>query len=723
MTMTKNILLYSIIGGLFLILFIPFFVPSGMFFPFITGKGFAFRILVEIIFGLFVILALIFPEYRPKNSWITKSVLLFTLVILVADLFGVNVYKSLWSNYERMEGFVLILHLALFYIVSSSVFRNVSKWSRYFNVSIFASVLMSIYGVLQIIGKIAIDQGTTRVDATLGNASYFAIYLVFHIFLCLYFLVDWSRPKWQKWIYGLIALFETAILYYTATRGAILGLIGGLILAGLLIAWKEKENLIFRKISYWILGAILLFIAVFTLVRNTSFVRNNQVLGRFSSLSIAEFQTQGRYFVWPMAMKGVIEHPILGWGQENFNFVFNKYYDPRMYAQEQWFDRTHDVVLDWLIAGGILGFLAYVSMYVALFYYIWRRDSLLRVSEKSILTGMIAAYIFHNIFVFDNLVSYFLFFAILAFIHSVSTERKETLGQFYTKTFSPGTTYSLASVFLVLTILIIYFVNVPAISANQTLISAISPQGDPLKNLEFFKKVYDYNSFGSRSGEATEQLVSISTQLTSAPDTIKTEFFNLSKKKLEEKISQTPHDARYLVFAGSFFNRFGQYDTAIEYLDKAIVESPKKQTIYFEKASSYLGKGDTAKAFEQFKIAYELEKKSPESQILYAVGAIYTSNAEALKEVAGVIPPDTVVSDNRFLQAYAAVGNYNAAITILNARLQKDPTNQQYKLSLASAYATLGQKQKAISLIQEIIAQDPTFKEQGEGYIKQIQNS
>lgn len=102
----KNILYYSVLAGIFIIPFIAFLVPTNMFFPFISGKGFTFRIIVEIIFGLYVLLALYEPEYRPKDSWITRAVVSFTLVAFVADIFGQNPYKSLWSNYERMECFV-----------------------------------------------------------------------------------------------------------------------------------------------------------------------------------------------------------------------------------------------------------------------------------------------------------------------------------------------------------------------------------------------------------------------------------------------------------------------------------------------------------------------------------------------------------------------------------------------------------------------------------------
>lgn len=733
MTNTKNILKYLIWGGLFVTPFIAFIVLQGMYFPFITGKGFAFRILVEILFGLFVALAFIDKEYRPKFSWITKSFLLFTLVILVADLLGQNVYKSLWSNYERMEGFVTLLHLVMYYLVASSVLKTTDIWNKFFNTSIFASVLMSIYGLLQLAGKIAISQGGVRLDGTFGNSTYLAIYFVFHIFLCFYMLVSGVKKSWYKWVYGFIIVLETILLYFTATRGAILGLIGGLLLTGILIVWKERENKTLRKVAYWILGGLAVIVIGFVLVRNTPLVRNSPVLGRFATLGISELQTQGRYYVWPMAVKGIIDRPILGWGQENFNFVFNKYYNPGLFGQEEWFDRTHDLVLDWLIAGGFAGFLAYVSIYVALFYYIWRKKSILSTAQKSIITGLVSAYVFHNIFVFDNLISYIIFFSVLAYVHSISLEKSPLIqgqpldNKFYTKTFSNEIIgYIVFPVAIILTAGMVYFVNVPAISANLTLIQAMSLQSSNLEgNLQLFKKVFAYNSFGS--GEAVEQLTQITAQINSpqvqVSDQIKKDFYDFAKTKLEEKVASSPTDARYLVFAGNFFNQFSQYDDAIKYLERALVESPKKQSIYFELGSSYLGKGNSQKMFELFKTAYELKPSSSESQIIYAVGAIYAKNTEVLKEMSTIIPENTIINDDRFLKAYSAIGDYNTVVTILNARLAKDPTNLQNKFTLADAYWRLGQKQKAISLIREMIAQEPAFKTQGEAAIKQIQGN
>ena len=731
---TKNIIKYLILAGLFLVPFIPFIVPAAMFFPFITGKGFAFRIITEIIFGLFVILAFWDKEYRPKLSWVTKSVLIFTLAVFVADLAGVNVSKSLWSNYERMEGFVLIIHLAMYYIVASSVFFSKEKWLQFFNVSIASSVLMSLYASAQLycsvpgrceVGSFVINQGGNRVDGTFGNAAYFAIYLVFHIFLCLYFAIDSAKPKWQRWSYAGAALFNTFILYYTATRGAILGLIGGIIISGIIIVLLDKQNVALKKVSYYALGFMALVIVGFISVRNTDYVRNNQILSRFSTLGISEIKTQGRYFVWPMAIKGFKEHPVLGWGQENFNFVFNKNYDARMFGQEQWFDRTHDIFLDWLIAGGLVGLLSYLGLYFAMLFYVWRKESTLSISEKAILTGLVGAYVFHNIFVFDNLVSYIMFFSVLGFVHSTMAVDKtnNSLEGFYTKTFSSDVVnYIVSPIVVIGVVLTVYFVNVPAILANQTLIQAMTSQkAGVLDNLNLFKKVYSYNSFGNT--ETTEQLLQIATQISGSnvvPDSAKQQFYDLATEKIEEKLKQTPNDARYLVFAGSYYNRIGKYDLAIENLKKAIVESPNKQSIYAELGTSYLAKGDMANMFEQMKKSYELATSSKEAQIMYAIAAIYTKNSVVWADMFSKLGEETIVNDNRFLQTYFSIKDYNTAIVVLNKRLSKNPTSMQDLYYLAITYGTSGQKQKAVDVVRQMINQNQDYKTDGENLIKQI---
>src|SRR5688572_14827432 len=107
--LTNKILRYIAIGGIFLIPFVPLIISPSLFFPFITGKNFAFRIIVEIIFFAWLILALRDSAYRPKVSWISYALLFFLAVVGIADIFSENAFKSFWSNFERMEGYVTLL--------------------------------------------------------------------------------------------------------------------------------------------------------------------------------------------------------------------------------------------------------------------------------------------------------------------------------------------------------------------------------------------------------------------------------------------------------------------------------------------------------------------------------------------------------------------------------------------------------------------------------------
>ena len=134
--------------GLFAIPFLPLYVSTSMLFPFITGKNFTFRIITEIIFVFWVWLAAVNPEYRPKLTWLFKAVSVFTLIVFLADILGPNPYRSLFSNFERMEGFMMIGHLYLYCLMLSSVFRK-RDWMIFFHSTLAASLLVSYVGLLQ----------------------------------------------------------------------------------------------------------------------------------------------------------------------------------------------------------------------------------------------------------------------------------------------------------------------------------------------------------------------------------------------------------------------------------------------------------------------------------------------------------------------------------------------------------------------------------------------
>ena len=130
--------------------------------------------------------------------------------------------------------------------------------------------------------------------------------------------------------------------------------------------------------------AISLITGSFLALKEFSAIKEHHVFGRFSAISLSDPTTAARLFLWVIAVKGWEERPILGWGQENFPYIFAKHYDPGMYGRAAWVDRAHDALtkdgsrvdrahdiffFDWLTAGGVLGLFTYLSIFCTAIWY------------------------------------------------------------------------------------------------------------------------------------------------------------------------------------------------------------------------------------------------------------------------------------------------------------------------------------------------------------------
>jgi len=704
---TKQILRNIIFVGLFLVPFIPFLVSTELFFPFITTKAFTWRIIVEVVFAAWLMLAFLDTNYRPKRSLILYSILGFLLVIGLADLFGSAPLKSFWSNFERMEGYITLLHLGMFFLVISSVFKDDpaggwASWTRWWNTSLVASFLMVIYSSLQLLGLLTINQGGVRVDGTLGNAIYLAVYMLFHIFIAMLFM--WRN--WQsvilRWTYGILIVLQATILYHTATRGAILGFLGGILVMAV-FSVRNKEDKFVRRAGVAVLVGLVVLVSGFLAIKDSEFVKNSLVLGRFSSLTTEEIKTQGRYFIWPMAIEGAKENPLLGWGQENFNYVFQKYYSPEMYKLEPWFDRAHNIFLDWLISGGILGLLSYLSLYVALLWLIWKpfkdvdeergdKSAGFSYTEKSILTGLIAAYFFHNLFVFDNLISYILFFSVLAYIHSRSqgkillSAHGQVSGNSRPTTSHPALAKMALPVLGILLILSLYFVNIKPIGTNISLINALQSTQTPGQSvlaIESFKKAYDTSRLGRPEvvEHVTSNAISILTSDISVEE--KNAYFNFAKDIALKQSEEANGDSRYELLTGSFLSAVGLLDESLVSLERARELIPGKQQVYFEIGSVYINKDEPLKALEFFKTAYESAPDYTGAKIIYLIGSIYAKDQVVENQMLESLRESEVAFDDRIIGAYYTNGRIEKVRGLLEDRIRLDPANAEtYKKDL-----------------------------------------
>ena len=222
-------------------------------------------------------------------------------------------------------------------------------------------------------------------------------------------------------------------------------------------------------------------------------------------------------------------------------------------------------------------------------------------------------------------------------------------------------------------IFILYKVNVPPALSATTLIKAISAQqGGPGVNLEYFKKAFSYRAFGD--SEIREQLVQATSQSAGAQGVdqkIKSDFFDYTRTQILLQLERTPNDARYFLFAGSFFASFGDLDNAIKALTKAHELSPKKQTISFSLGSAYLGKQDFKNAVAITREAFELDKSFDDARRLYALALVYDKQIKTADEILKPLNPETVLGNLQLIIAYYASGYYDRALEGINFLIKK----------------------------------------------------
>jgi O-antigen ligase len=432
-------------------------VMNSIFFPFIGGKDYFFRFSVE----LALIFAFLWWAFEAKHGEVEAlvkglfkkpivwAVTAFAAAYLLACAFAYDASAAFWSNYERGEGGFQMIHYYVFFILLLLLLREAKDWKRIFGFSLVAAGLMIVYGVMAnfgVSGFIGAYAGggapagwwhkliDGRFQGTLGNPAYVDPYLIFAMFYAAYLWTQRSiagkLTKLAAWSYGVLIAIFAFFFVLGQTRGAFLGLGAGVFVFLVYLLFSKNAGL--RKWSAIILGILIILGGVGFAIRNIPAVQNLPE-GRLLQISVSDSTAQTRFWVWGEAWKGFIERPAFGWGPENFTVVFDKFFNPNFYVPgqntETWFDRAHSVFFDYLAETGILGLLAYLSMFVLFFVEFFRRPTKISHGETSagrhggaaiavelgLILALPVAYLVQGVAIFDVLPMYLNVFLFLAF--------------------------------------------------------------------------------------------------------------------------------------------------------------------------------------------------------------------------------------------------------------------------------------------------------------------
>lgn len=714
---------WTAIVALFAIPLLPLYVANDLFFPFITGKNFAFRILVEIALGAYLILAILDRQYRPRFSWTLILFVGFVTWMAIANILGVHPAKAFWSNFERMDGWVTLVHVFALFLVAGAVLRVERLWRRWWLFFISVAALMCGYSLIQLSGGAEIHQGDTRLTALFGNAIYLAVYLMFS-----FFMAGWLALESKGWLRNALVAFlplSALIIFFTGSRGPLIGLVGGVICAAILWLflsrneWKGSKASLGLRIAAGSLIAVVLAAGSLFLIRDASFVKSDPFLSRAASIFSLEKELKVRSTIWTMALKGVEEDPLTGWGQEGFNQVFNKYYEPSLYEQETWFDRAHNTYIDWLVAGGIPALLLFLALLAASVLVHLRADHSTR-AERVLLISALVAYAIQALVVFDNLFSYVPLVMLLAMAYGSSGKEFSSL-QKLPEVKSEAGVGIVGVVVVGAAIVALWIVNVPSIRAAHDLVYALSPARDIQTNLALFKKALGENP--PLTQEIREQLVTFAAKVaadTKIPKSIREEFITLAFEEMEKEVLISPNDARLRVQYAISLESAGDDAAALTQLEKAIELSPKKQSLHINRGYKLYELGRVEEAREAYRYAYNLDRSFEKVAISTAAAILLTGSTAEAKELL-VQAVGTTTPDNDILfYAYYETNQWDDLIAVARARIALTGDSAEARYRLAQALAAAGRFGEARTEVLETIEDYPTTRADGEALLGRI---
>ncbi|OGN16240.1 MAG: hypothetical protein A3C88_02535 [Candidatus Yanofskybacteria bacterium RIFCSPHIGHO2_02_FULL_50_12] len=729
--------------GVYLIaLVVPLVIFREFLSPFHYGKVIVFRSLLEIMGAMYLVLVLKNRSFLPQRDRIFWGLGIFTLVFALTTATSVLQYPSLWGSLERMGGLWTFLHYFLFFVIARAVLTKDEHWQRVLDITIVAGVLSAFYGFGQ---KTDSDLflgsgGRERIFGTMGNAALFAGYELFVVFLSLMQYLRPGNSSRRKAFYAGAFLISSIALMMTVVRGSVLGYGVGLVTFAFL--WMRHARARFGKIAFKaLLAGIVIFVAFSVLFRDSSLVKRSRYLSRITDLRLSSPTVMTRFWAWQVGIKGWVESPrtmAVGWGPENFNIPFAKYFNPKFYAgigSETHFDRAHNMFVEILVTMGIVGLLAYLNIFVALF------SSLRKLSqERSLmisgigLTAALVAYIIHNSFIFDtaaNLVAFFIVAGYIAHISSSQSERVFSTAPIIRNKILMG----LIITGLVVSVpILVYRTNIVPSKANYATTRAIVAgwAKDVPGAFEKYQEALSYDVPGKYEyrHRFAQYLVGDggpSVREQSVRDAYIYLLGEIDKNIQENPIDHLPHlyASRLNILLGKDDPKSPHNDLALEHSKKALELSPAFIRTYYEVAQAYLNKKDSKNAIKFFQLAVDL---NPDAGVSYGyLGAAKIDSGDMSgiqdleKALASKYPYSPRETDYQILlNAYIKTNDYSRIAWIFEILIERNPNNPQYYASLAAAYANLGRIEDAARMARMAVKVDPSFEPDARAFLKSI---
>lgn len=330
---------------------------------------------------------------------------------------GSSPLYSLFGDMERMWGVAGWAHLLAFYVVARAVFDE-RWWRRCSRALVGVALVLALHRLGQAYWPtVTPDVPGVRGGpaGTLGNEGFLAGF----IFIGVVAVGMLWRSRSTLWTKAGLTACTGGLLWTLQLTGSRAALVGGAVAmaSGMVVYAFARENTALRgvTVSAVLLGGVVGLTLLLSPPVRTA-LGSPLGLGAASVGEAFQGAVGDRLLAWQAGLEGFLQKPFLGYGPENFGVVFDRFFDPTWYefTGDQPWDRAHNAFLEPFVTMGLLGGLAYVSLWGGALWTLydgWRENRLTAV-EFAAWVGLVTGYAAFLFFWFEDL-SGMLFFLLL----------------------------------------------------------------------------------------------------------------------------------------------------------------------------------------------------------------------------------------------------------------------------------------------------------------------